>query len=124
MPSIIEARRVFIVEDEPLLVMDLEDMLTGLGHHVIAIATRIDKALQVAGNGDFNLAFLDINISGSTTFQVAALLRKRGTPFIFISGYGTDGLIDGYRSAHLLTKPISVKDLKSKISQALSGEVT
>ena len=124
MPSISEARRVFIVEDEPLLVMDLEDMLTGLGHHVTAIATRIDKALQLAGNGDFNLAFLDINISRSNTFQVAAILLKRGIPFIFTTGYGADGLIDGYRSAHLLTKPIGVGDLENMIAKALSAEAT
>jgi len=124
MPSISEARRVFIVEDEPLLVMDLEDMLTGLGHQVTAIATRLDKALQLAGSGDFNLVFLDINIARSKTFQVAAILRKRGIPFIFITGYGADGLIDGYRAAHLLTKPIGVKELEKMIAKALSAEVT
>ncbi len=40
-----DARRVLIVEDEPLLAMNIEDMLTELGHLVTATATRIDKAL-------------------------------------------------------------------------------
>lgn len=51
MPCIDEARRVFIVEDEPLLVMNLEDMLAELGHQVTAVATRIDEALEKAGGG-------------------------------------------------------------------------
>ena len=115
------ARRVFIVEDESLLVMDLEDMLAELGHLVAATATRLDKALSVAAGGDFDLAFLDINLAGSKTFPVAALLRMRGIPFIFTTGYGADGLIDGYRSAHLLTKPFGVREFDNMIAKALSA---
>lgn len=122
MPSINEARRVFIVEDEPLLVMNIEDMLAELGHQVAAVATRIDDALKVAGGNGFDLAFLDINIAGAKTFPVAAILRKRGIPFIFTSGYGADGLIDGYRSAHLLTKPFDVRDLDAIIGRALAAD--
>lgn len=122
MPSTNEARRVLIVEDEPLLVMNIEDMLAELGHQVMAVATRIDDALQLAERSGFDLAFLDINIAGSKTFPVAAILRKRGIPFIFTTGYGTDGLIDGYRAAHLLTKPFDVRDLDSMIAKALSAD--
>lgn len=122
MPCIDEARRVFIVEDEPLLVMNLEDMLAELGHQVTAVATRIDEALEKAGGGGFDLAFLDINVAGAKTFPVAAILRKRGIPFIFTSGYGAHGLIDGYHSAHLLTKPFDVKELDTMIARALSAD--
>ena len=48
------ARRVFIVEDEALLVMNLEDMLTELGHLVTATATRLDKALSLVEGSDFD----------------------------------------------------------------------
>lgn len=85
-----EARRVLVVEDEPLIAMNLEDMLTGLGHNVIATATRIDKALSLVEGSEFNLAVLDINLAGSNRFQVAAILRRRGIPFIFTSGDGAD----------------------------------
>ena len=117
------ARRILIVEDEPLLAMNLEDMLIELGHHVAGTATRIDKALSLAEGSEFNLAILDINLAGSNTFQVAAILQKRGIPFIFTSGYGADGLIDGYREACLLTKPFGVKELEHMIAKALSADV-
>lgn len=117
-----DARRVLIVEDEPLLAMNLEDMLTELGHLVTATATRIDKAISLAEGSDFNLAVLDINLAGSNTFQVAAILRERGIPFIFTSGYGVDGLVDSYRGAHLLTKPFGVSELENMIAQALPGD--
>lgn len=119
-----EARRVLIVEDEPLLAMNIEDMLTELGHLVVATATRVDKALTFAESSEFNFAVLDINLAGSNTFQVAAILRKRGIPFIFTSGYGADGLIDGYRGAHLLTKPFGPSELEHMIAQSLSADVT
>ena len=118
-----EARRVLIVEDEPLLAMNIEDMLTELGHLVVATATRVDKALTFAEGIEFNFAVLDINLAGSNTFQVAAILRKRGIPFIFTSGYGRDGLVDGYRGDHLLTKPFGPSELEHMIAQALSADV-
>ena len=119
-----EARRILVVEDEPLVAMNLEDMLTGLGHIVTATATRIDKALSLVEVSEFNLAVLDINLAGSNTFQVAAILRRRGIPFIFTSGYGVDGLIDGYRGEYLLTKPFSVRQLELMIARVLSADVT
>lgn len=118
-----EARRVLIVEDEPILAMNIEDMLTELGHLVVATATRVDKALTFAEGSEFNFAVLDINLAGSNTFQVAAILRKRGIPYIFTSGYGRDGLVDGYRGDHLLTKPFGPSELKHMIAQALSSDV-
>ena len=90
-----QGRRVLIVEDQPLIAMEMENMLTGLGHFVTATATRIGKALSLAEGSEFDLAVLDINLAESNTFQVAAILRKRGIPFFFTSGYGRDGLIDG-----------------------------
>ena len=103
--------------------MNIEDLLTELGHLVTATATRIDKALSLAEAGEFNFAVLDINLAGSNTFQVAAVLRKRGIPFIFTSGYGADGLVDGYRGAHLLTKPFGPRELEHMIAKLLSEDV-
>jgi CheY-like chemotaxis protein len=92
--------------------------LSELGHLVIATTTRLDKALALAKEADFDMAFLDINLAGSSSFQVADILRKREIPFIFTIGYGVDGLIDGHRSAHLLTKPIGIKELKNMTAKA------
>ena len=117
------ALRVFIVEDEPILAMNAEDMLNDLGHKVTAIATRLDKALALAENSEFNLAILDINLAGSKTFKVADILRKKGIPFIFTTGYGVTGLDDSYRGQHLLTKPFGVSELEHMIVQALSEDV-
>lgn len=120
----LSARRVLIVEDEPLIAMNLEDMLTDLGYHVVAIATKISEALSLAENMEFDVGILDINLAGFKSFPVADILLKRGISFVFTSGYGADGLIDNHRGAYLLTKPISEKSLNDKIVQALKAPLS
>lgn len=117
----LKSRRVLIVEDEILLVMNLQDMLTGLGHVVTCVATRIDRALALARDGDIDFAVLDLNVAGTLSFPVADVLRQRGIPFIFASGYGIQGLIDGYRGECVLTKPFGPRDLERTIAQLLSA---
>lgn len=113
------SRRVLIVEDEPLVAMHLEDLLIALGHAVVGLATRIDKALILARDGDIDFAILDVNVAGIQSFSVAGILRERGIPFIFATGYGVEGLIDGYRDELALRKPYQEVDLESIIEQAL-----
>lgn len=116
-----EVRRVLIVEDEPLLALDLQDMLAELGCLVIGTATRIERALTLAEGSEFELAILDINLAGSNSFPVADMLRKRRKPFIFTTGYGAAGLVDGYRGTPLLTKPFGLRELEKVVIKALTA---
>ncbi len=113
------AKRVLIVEDEVLLAMHLEYLLNELGHEVVGQARRIDMAMELARTSDIDFAVLDINVAGSTSFPVADILRQRGIPFAFASGYGAEGLMDGYRDSPALRKPYGQKDLERTIAQAL-----
>ncbi len=115
------AKRVLIVEDEVLLAMHLADMLTALGHEVVGQATRVDAAMELARNGDIDFALLDINVAGNSSFPVADILRGRGIPFAFASGYGAEGLTDGYRGCPSLRKPYAEADLERTIARVLDG---
>lgn len=115
------AKRVLIVEDEVLLAMDLEDLLTALGHEVVGQATRIDKAMELARESDIDFAVLDINVAGTKSFPVADILRERGIPFAFVSGYGTEGLMGGYRDFPALQKPYAQEDLERTLAQVFRG---
>ena len=119
----INARRILVVEDEMLIAMNFEELLAELGHTVIAVATRLPQALTLAADSDIDFAILDLNLAGSLTFPVAEVLRKRGAPFMFASGYGTHGLIDGYHDVHLLPKPFGLEELEKTIKLALSTVV-
>ncbi|WP_322890653.1 MULTISPECIES: response regulator [unclassified Yoonia] len=114
-------KRVLIVEDEVLLAMDLEEMLTDIGHTVAGQATRVGKAIKLAREIDLDFAVLDINVAGTKSFPVADILRERGIPFTFATGYGVDGLQDGYRDLPVLQKPYTQSDLERTISEACRG---
>lgn len=111
------ARRVLIVEDDVLIAMHLEDLLTELGHETVGRATRIDEALELAGEIDIDFAILDINVAGIKSFPVADILRQRGIPFAFATGYGAEGFLDGYRDEPALTKPYANEDLVRTIAR-------
>lgn len=114
-----EPRRVLIVKDEPLVAMHLEDLLIELGHEVIALATRLEKAMSLAREGDIDFAILDLNLAGTKSFPVADILRERGIPFLFATGYGSDGLVDGYREELTLGKPYDPADLQTTMARAI-----
>ena len=110
-----KSRRILIVEDEMLIALNLEDMLVQLGHTVVAMAARIPEALKLATESDIDLAILDLNLFGISSFPVADVLRGRGIPFMFATGYGTNGLNESYRNEIVLGKPYGVRELQGAI---------
>lgn len=111
-----EQLRILIVEDEMMVVLDLEDMIEEMGHIVAATATRIDAALERAGNLDIDLAILDVNVAGRMSFPVAEILRRRGIPFIFATGYGVSALPSELHGHPTLQKPFRMADLAREIA--------
>jgi CheY-like chemotaxis protein len=119
-----KAKRVLIVEDEVLLAMHLDGLLSALGHEVTGQAMRIDKAMVLARESDIDFAVLDINVAGTKSFPVADILRQRGIPFAFATGYGTEGLIDKYLNTPALRKPYSQEDLERVIAQIFAEQLS
>src|SRR5712691_9207085 len=66
-----KAKRILVVEDEPMIRMLLEDMLGELGYTVAAEAVRIEEALEATKNADFDLAILDADLNGQPASPVA-----------------------------------------------------
>jgi CheY-like chemotaxis protein len=112
------SKRVLLVEDEAMIRMLLEGMLTDLGHTVAAEAGGIDQALALAKQGDFDIAILDVNLDGETITPVVEILIARGVPFVFASGYGERGVPEPYRGTPTLQKPFQVEALAEAIAAA------
>ena len=110
-------QRALVVEDEIMVAMYVEDLLTDLGIEVLAIATSLDQALVLARKGGFDFAVLDVNLAGQLSFPVADVLRERGIPFLFASGYGSRGVRDDLRSAVRIQKPFVGRDLAEAIGK-------
>jgi PAS domain S-box-containing protein len=111
--------RILIVEDEMMVAMLLEDMLGELGYEVVGPALALDKALAMAREAVIDAAILDVNLNGRETYPVAHVLRERGIPFVFASGYGERAIAESFQGAPILSKPFQRNDLDRAVSAAL-----
>jgi CheY-like chemotaxis protein len=111
--------KVLIVEDESLVSMLIEDALADLGCRVVGVASGVDEALDKAATLPLDAAILDVNLHGKQTAAVAEILKRRGVPFLFATGYGVGGLPDGFRNTPFLQKPFHEADLERVLRQTL-----
>ena len=105
-------RRVLVVEDELMIRMLLQDMLTDLGHAIAAETGRIEEALALAKQAEFDVAILDVNLNGQPVTPVVEVLLERGVPFVFATGYGADH-DPRFKDAPLLGKPFRQERLEA-----------
>jgi CheY-like chemotaxis protein len=118
-PSLV-GRRILVVEDEMMIAMLVEDMLSELGCSVIGPAHSLDTALDLAlTEAGIDAALLDVNLGGQPVFAVADALRAKGVPAIFSTGYGDAGLRDVDRGSPVLQKPFRAADLARALNDAL-----
>ncbi|MBP6545688.1 response regulator [Phenylobacterium sp.] len=103
--------RVLVVEDEMMVSMLIEDMLTDLGCIVVGPAARLDEAIALTESEQIDCAVLDVNLGGQPIFPLADILRAKGAPFAFATGYGDAGLRDVDKGSPVLQKPFRETDL-------------
>jgi CheY-like chemotaxis protein len=115
------APRVLVVEDEYLIRMLLEDMLAELGYAVAAAVGSIAEASAFATDGEFDVAILDVNLDGQEIYPVADILAKRGLPFVFVSGYGEQSLLERFRNRPSLQKPFESEQIKTTLAGLLAS---
>jgi CheY-like chemotaxis protein len=82
----LRGQQILVVEDEPIIAMELQASLEDDGAEVIGPACTLAAALDLATRAQFSAAILDITLGQETVAPVARLLRQRGIPFLFYSG--------------------------------------
>lgn len=117
--AILRGRTVLVVEDEPLVALDIQAELELAGAGRVQVARSVDAALAALGDGGFDLALLDGNLKGQPVDDVAHRLRRDGVPFCFVSGYGREHLPPGFGDAPLIQKPFPPASLRRILSDLL-----
>ncbi|WP_310542799.1 response regulator [Phenylobacterium sp.] len=115
--------RVLVVEDEPLIGMDIEDAVQGLGHEVVGPIAELDEALDLATLATLGCAILDINIIGGHSYPVADILLKRGLPVLLLSSYRVETLPVRLHQQPRLPKPFTSAQLVEEIRELCSRAV-
>lgn len=117
-----QATSVLIIEDEPLISMQLEDLVASLGHKIFGTAATRTQARQVMGDAVPGLVLADIQLAdGSSGLDaVDDILAIASVPVIFITAY-PERLLTGDRPepTYLVTKPFQEATVRAAISQAL-----
>jgi DNA-binding response OmpR family regulator len=78
--------RVLVIEDDPLMAMDVEDTLAEAGAVVVCLCQTLDEAMARANVDDFAAAVLDFSLGPDTASPVARRLIRRGVPFVLYTG--------------------------------------
>jgi DNA-binding response OmpR family regulator len=97
--------RVLVVEDEPLVAIDVEEQLTRAGFGVVGPAASVAKAHRLIQEVGCDIAVLDLNLPDETAEPIAVELRSRRIPFLFLSAVARDQLPAGFETQLLLAKP-------------------
>lgn len=113
--------RILVVEDEPLIALDLELILEESGYQVIGPAGSVEKALGLLEANTCDAAVLDQHLRGETVEKVASYLSAKGTPFVFVSGYGRQILAERYADVPFLSKPVDPSKLVKTLKHLLSS---
>ena len=108
---------IFIVEDDALIAMLLEDMLSDLGYRVCASAPDLERALATAKDSEFDAAILDVSLAGHSSLPVAKLLDERGKPYLFATGYGSAPEGSSAGTLPVLRKPFQLSELEEAMKR-------
>lgn len=111
---------VLLLEDEYLIAMDTEQALTSFGVAKVNVVNTLEDAAKAGADEPIDVAILDININGRSSFEIAERLREKGTPVIFASGYGSrkrHGAV--VEDAIYLNKPYTKEALRESLLAAL-----
>ncbi len=122
MNRLLAGRRVLVVEDEMLVLMDTEDMLGDLGCESVTAAATVEQAIALIDAKNFDFALLDINLDGTFSNPVADALTARGVPFVLATGYPLPDMSGSYRDRPVLNKPFDVPDLAKALARIKVGE--
>lgn len=104
-------RHILVVEDEPIVALDLADILQDNGAIVLGPASSVATARRLIADSRIDCAVLDVNLGHES---VAPLVRELGAlkiPFLFVTGYDEKDMAPLWRERPILHKPVVVAEL-------------
>lgn len=119
--SALAGKRILVVEDEALIAIMVADMLAELGAIVVGPAPTIAKGMALAETETLDAALLDVNVRDERIDPVAEMLKTRGIPMVFATGYGARAMINGVAGA-TIDKPYTQQMLAKALGKILTTQ--
>ena len=111
--------RILLVEDEMIVSMWAEDVLTDAGFEIVGPVGRLEAAIDAAAQADIDIALVALNLYGEPAVPVVDALRARRIPFALMTGYPQQGLTVDLRVDPILEKPVSIPDLLAVVAELM-----
>ena len=109
---------VLIVEDDPIIALDLEDTILGFGVKMVRTAGSVTRALAMIADRAPDFALLDIGLGREKSFAIAERLDALAIPFAFVTGYGVEvRLPAGLARTPRLPKPYTSEALAALLKK-------
>ena len=113
--------RVLVVEDDPLLLMDLEAILVNAGAVVVGMCQTLNDAMRRSDAADFSVAVLDFRLGSDNVSPVARRLVNRGVPFVLYTGQSRhEPSLAEWRHCSIVEKPAPPRALISAVHDVLA----
>lgn len=111
--------RVLVVEDQLLIAIEVEEILSNAGFDIMATVTSPREGLQFLREKRPDVAVLDLNLGAETSEAIADALADRGIPFVFSTGYGNDAIPAQHLAIPVVRKPYTAGTLLPKLNELL-----
>ena len=110
---------VLVIEDDPLLAMDLEACLSAAGYCVVGPAATTAQAFRLIENQPLDLVILDLNLGTEMAFALPDFLAERQIPFVILTGHSRTMVAPHHRDRPFLQKPYVAATLLRTIGDTL-----
>jgi DNA-binding response OmpR family regulator len=114
----LSGQRVLVVEDDYYLASETAEALRGVGAEVLGPCPTEEAAQEMMERAAPTAALVDINLGTGPSFKLARDLRRRGVPFVFVSGYDDEVIPAEFAGTPLLQKPIELRQLVGSLAEA------
>lgn len=112
--------RILVLDDDPLLALDLGATLEEGGFSLFGICHSVSEAEEMMAADTPDAAVLDVNLGrGETSLPVAQHLRDKGVPFVLLSGYEPSAFPEELQSAQRMAKPFQQQELLQTVGALL-----
>ena len=109
---------LLVVEDEPMIALELKRSLSDAGYEVLGIAATEREATDYAARGGFDCALLDVRLREGTSAALARRLEAAGVPFLVITALRSEDVEDPLlKAAPTIEKPFRLDDLLEQIER-------
>jgi DNA-binding NtrC family response regulator len=108
--GLLRAKSILIVEDEPLIALELHAALRAAGASLMA-ATDATEALRIIRRNDVSAAVVDVSLGNEDCLAVCQALFYRSVPFLFYTGHRDAAILSAWPEAPVYLKPARSEDI-------------